>query len=443
MTTEVAILNVGAVALAADSAVTVGLSKTYPSVDKLFPLSKYHPVGVMIYNGADFMGIPWETIIKVYRDSLGTSQKPLLNDYLDDFLEFLTDPEGLITADLQANHFRETIGFFFFGILEQLGKEMTCLPDGGESLSEAQKTERLERLIEENHKKFLSIEKLSHWSADDEDKLLRSYSDLVHKVCDDLFATYQLSAQALQRLREISVALFSRDYWLRYTGVVMAGFGEKEVFPVLRSFIVSGVVNNKARMIRTEHKDFTISPPRPTAAVIPFAQEDMVRSFMQGIDPTIQGDVVDFLKEFLTGFPDAVVSRIPGLEEQTKETIANDLKDVCSKMLDQFQNRLQRKTWDEFVEPILNAINSLPKGELAEMAEALVSLTSLKRRFTIRQGEQHRHMNLETVGGPVDVAVISKGDGFVWIKKKSYFSLEANPGFIVKSYREVYERRGE
>jgi len=27
----------------------------------------------------------------------------------------------------------------------------------------------------------------------------------------------------------------------------------------------------------------------------------------------------------------------------------------------------------------------------------------------------------ETVGGPIDVAVLSKGDGFVWIKRKSYF----------------------
>jgi hypothetical protein len=25
----------------------------------------------------------------------------------------------------------------------------------------------------------------------------------------------------------------------------------------------------------------------------------------------------------------------------------------------------------------------------------------------------------ETVGGPIDVAVISKGDGFVWVKKKN------------------------
>jgi hypothetical protein len=31
------------------------------------------------------------------------------------------------------------------------------------------------------------------------------------------------------------------------------------------------------------------------------------------------------------------------------------------------------------------------------------------------------------VGGAVDVAVISRGDGFVWLKRKHYFSQELNP----------------
>ena len=59
----------------------------------------------------------------------------------------------------------------------------------------------------------------------------------------------------------------------------------------------------------------------------------------------------------------------------------------------------------------------LPKEELAEMAETLVNLTSFKRRVT---------PSAETVGGPTDVAVISKGDGLVWIKRKHYFDPALN-----------------
>ncbi len=60
---------------------------------------------------------------------------------------------------------------------------------------------------------------------------------------------------------------------------------------------------------------------------------------------------------------------------------------------------------------------SLPKSELASMAESLVNLTSLKRKVSLQA---------ETVGGAVDVAVVSKRDGFVWIKKKHYFKEELN-----------------
>ena len=71
--------------------------------------------------------------------------------------------------------------------------------------------------------------------------------------------------------------------------------------------------------------------------------------------------------------------------------------------------------------PIMSIVGQLPKEELAEMAEALMNLTSLKRRVTPAAG---------TVGGPVDVAVISKGDGLVWMKRKHYFAPELNPRYF-------------
>jgi hypothetical protein len=34
---------------------------------------------------------------------------------------------------------------------------------------------------------------------------------------------------------------------------------------------------------------------------------------------------------------------------------------------------------------------------------------------------------LESVGGDIDVAIISKSDGFIWKKKKDYFKYDLNP----------------
>lgn len=59
----------------------------------------------------------------------------------------------------------------------------------------------------------------------------------------------------------------------------------------------------------------------------------------------------------------------------------------------------------------------MPKPEMANMAEALVNLTSIKRRVS---------KGMETVGGPIDVAVISRTEGFVWVKRKHYFPPELN-----------------
>jgi hypothetical protein len=39
-------------------------------------------------------------------------------------------------------------------------------------------------------------------------------------------------------------------------------------------------------------------------------------------------------------------------------------------------------------------------------------------------------MKDDSVGGPIDVAVISKIDGFVWIKRKHYFDPALNHQFF-------------
>jgi hypothetical protein len=92
MTAEVAVLNKSAVALAADSKVTIGAGspeKTYDSVNKIFTLSKIHPVGLMIYGNADFMQYPWETIVKSYRAKKGARSEPTIDRWAGDFIRYV------------------------------------------------------------------------------------------------------------------------------------------------------------------------------------------------------------------------------------------------------------------------------------------------------------------------------------------------------------------
>ena len=70
MTSELVILTPSAVALAADSAVTLDNRKIYNGINKLFMLSNEPPIGIMTYNNTRFLNIPFETIIKEFRRNL-------------------------------------------------------------------------------------------------------------------------------------------------------------------------------------------------------------------------------------------------------------------------------------------------------------------------------------------------------------------------------------
>ena len=109
MTAEVAILNKQGVALAADSAVTTGGrygQKIFNTVNKVFTLSKYHPVGIMVYSSAEVMGVPTETVIKVFRDRLGGRELATLAEYHDAFLDFLKSDTVLFSESARLDQCR-------------------------------------------------------------------------------------------------------------------------------------------------------------------------------------------------------------------------------------------------------------------------------------------------------------------------------------------------
>ena len=116
MTAEIAIMNKEAIALAADSAVTINTGsgrKIYNTVNKLFALTKYAPVGIMVYGRADLMGIPWESIIKTYRPVIGRKTFGTIDEYVSHFVSFiktnskrLFPPRNPIAVFHPYRHFR-------------------------------------------------------------------------------------------------------------------------------------------------------------------------------------------------------------------------------------------------------------------------------------------------------------------------------------------------
>ena len=88
MTSEIAVMNQRAVALAADSAVTLidgGTVAVRNEQQKLFQLVNGRPVGLMFFGVADLMGHPWDHLIEHYQSKVKPAQLASVQDYARSF----------------------------------------------------------------------------------------------------------------------------------------------------------------------------------------------------------------------------------------------------------------------------------------------------------------------------------------------------------------------
>lgn len=421
MTAEVAILNRQAVALAADSAVTIsgpGGTKIYTSVNKVFALSRHAPVGVMIYGNSELSGVPWETVIKVYRRRLGEARFPTLSRYAADFFAFLDRRNDLFPPKQQESELLGSFHGYCLVILAEIDQEIDRLLTGG-PVSRTQAEATAAAIVRNHSRLWNRVSYLPGRTPSYVNRVVGRWSALIDGVIKDVFKKITLSESTRRQLRRIAGQLFAKSLFPEggVSGVVVAGFGEREHFPGIAAYQVEGVVLNrlKYQQLRTE-----VIGPQVQAIVMPFAQREMVYLFMEGVDPDFRQMIGATLTGILNGLPDLVIGPL-GLPSDTSAAVRTQIKKITDALGNEFEQRLKQYSRSRHVDPIVQSVGSLPKEELAAMAESLVNLTSFKRRVS---------RDLETVGGPVDVALISKGDGLVWIKRKHYFSAALNPQFM-------------
>jgi len=434
MTAEIAVYNRSGIALAADSAVTTtnGFSeKIYNNADKLFELSKHHPVALMIYNNAGICGAPWELMIKAYRKNLGDKSFNYISEYAADFFKFVQDNQNIVTADMQGKYF---FSLFSDAILPKILNDVQDEDVAGyiKANNAAPSFEQYHHFIEMRcRRKFSEINSNPFFDCFTQDDLDIAFEQLSQ-------ITYQLCALRIQpnidspenpyseSLKEALTLLFSlymckENDLQTYSGIVFAGYGEEEFYPSVESHHIYGVFNGKVMKPCTKDKDNSGS----SIGIFPFAQEDEVHTFMQGCSQGILKCVEDSvfgsmqkLKIEVTGLlsaqhPSISRSDIEAAFDATIATTEGDTREA-----------LQNHMTLNHVQKVLSVLGSLAKVDLGYMAESLVNLTAFKRKVS---------NDSDSVGGPIDVAVLSKGDGFVWMKRKHYFDKELNYQFFKRT----------
>lgn len=422
MTSEVVVMNSLGVALAADSAATVSngeRDKVFNSADKLFMLSKRHPVGVMVYAQAALMGVPWETIIKMFRRELGNKRFATLEEYGQSLIAFLDHNERLFPEALQDRFYLRSLEQIFSALAERIEEEIYERMVFGSEESMAPREIARTRILKER----------DDWAKENEasclpegcgKRLIGRFSGEINKLMVTAFGPFQIDGDTTTALYDLARLIVEKDKILRQTlsGVVVAGFGDDEHFPVMVSIEVGLVFEGKLKCRFHEIKRIDHETP---AAVVPFADADMVNTFLHGMNPGFEIRMMKEMADLAVNLPDAIVDAVSDLSEAQKKKWKKQFKPESVKAIKSLMEKLDHQRLEKHLSPINQAIANMPKDELGHAAARLVSLNWFQKRMSL---------STETVGGPVDVAVISKGDGFIWIERKHYFRPELNQHFF-------------
>ena len=411
MSAEVAIIKNDCVVLAADSAVTIG-NKHYNTDCKLFQLAENLPVGVMFFGCGSICGLDVATLLKMFRQQIRQTPKQDLKLYSDAFVDFLkSNIASLFPLALQVRQLRIDADSWTTDFLHALKKVIDRFEEEKYDIKKKFLTDEethaaSRRVIQSQIKEQQS--KPPCWNVGDVQAwLVTQVRDQIRESIKDFYSDDAMpkSGEDLigDQLAHL-VDLFIEDY-LRSSdrdgssGIVFAGYGTENVYPSVVCLELDGIVNNQVKFRYDDDKSFNVSEKllstdqqRLTIAeIIPFAQAtEMVELYTEGISIDFQSHIASHLKFILT------------------EHKISDAKSTA--ILDSLIDAILDFSHDNYSSALLGNIGLLPPEETAQLAELLIKLTSFR---------QHVADEAEEVAEPIDVAVISKADGFIWHKRKT------------------------
>lgn len=363
----------------------------------------------MIYGSANYFKVPWETIIKVYRRNyLGPRTYGTVREYLDDFVKYISS-ETFVTSDNEALFVGVATLHTAFSLrmsasrknAKWTSKEIVREID---ALTERADHSLLPSFSSESYGKF----KKAHQGAIDDILSHDQYFDFkIPRTCWPRF--YKCVFAHLRSSLTTNSA----------SGIVVVGFGENQLFPDLVESKIDGSFRGKVRL--SLGRDININGDSESVAIEAFAQEDVVDAFMRGIDEQYKQHATKLMRGFLRSQVEDLINNHTRYDDDTKKVILRAQRSSLAEALVKFNKQLDEFSRLVYTGPVKEVLRLATRDEMAEIAEALVNLTAIKRRMSPER---------ETVGGLVDVAIISKGDGFIWLKRKTLFQARAQSAFL-------------
>lgn len=426
MTAVVGILNKKGVAIAADSAVTRTRgrnNKVTKNGNKMVRVSDVLPISVMLTGNGAFLRTQWDIIIRHYRQHRGNIKHETVEACMHDFFRYIADHELFIDPKSVLNRTKWELDCLFNYIEENIDDKYKQRHDEGALTSPRSFQKAFEALLNRYCKlwskdgvcpqfKDYSQAQFNGYTKEIFDEFIEEhiYND------DDPFKGGLFPRSVMTALREpLEKTLMTRLTTRRYDDdnsaeLVFTGYGEKQEYPSLVSTIVCEGFDGRVNYHVHPNDVICISDDRPVA-ICPFAQTDVIYAILRGIHGSFKGEFAEVLDKNLDAWQNEIFN-IPETEdfnfieftEHLAEVETKDIKDKFYTQANRYLTSNQRQ-WEK-------ALEDYDLQSMAALAESLIDLTGFHRILTFQQ---------EGVGGPVDLAVINKTDGFTWLNRKSWY----------------------
>lgn len=398
MTAIVGILNKKAAVMAADSALTViredNTTRIYNNTTKIFKLSEKYPVAVMAFSSADFMDVPLDILINMYREHEGEKSYKDVQGYVDNFIRFLDSEQCLHDDQAQHKYLRSEILTYYEKVKAFAADEDATSISKGHCI---EGIEAIQELVRDREKspRFVrySFKKFRKYAKEDLDALVEFCKE--EKMPEDMRDDWEKGIYDY----------VCSDFFYNGTGLIFVGYGTDDIYPTLIPIYISGIFDGNLRYCYSKEENVIISNENESA-VLPFAQTDVMTTVMKGISPILLEKASEWEQAAVQQIKDKMIEAMKdaGIDD---ETIAKVQQVDTKEINDQYSQQIQDFQQSEYIDGLIGTVEAFGIEDMANLAESLIEITNLQRHITASD---------ESVGGPVDVAVLTRDKGFIWMK---------------------------
>ena len=414
MTAVIGMLNKKGVAIAADSAVTRtrgGDQKVTKNGNKMVRVSNELPISVMITGNAEFLKHPWDIIIRKYRKERGNISFVSVEETMRDLMNYISQNECFWDPEKEPEVIKNWVENFMDKLMRNIDFDARATDKNG-------KIKKPKFFIKETLKSLKAEQKFFESTNEGVEKYdYKKFTSLITPIIDEYLANpeeYPFDSEIIQAFKdywnEISEDMLKALYGFIIspkgdTTLIFTGYGKYESYPSLVAIDINAGFDHHINWEIVQKVNIDDKTP---AAICPFAQTDIITALLTESSAEWLNSMDSEIETLYD--PQTILQDI-NVDPFNNEDLLK-LNAVESNGLSERRRRMIRKRRKDNRSSWVKDLEEYDIKSMAELALTLVDLTGLQRILTFQQ---------EGVGGDVDIAVITKTDGFTWLNRKSWY----------------------